>query len=51
MLWFGALFFNEGVAHPHTSSKLYLFYSKTKSGENKEDSSGEDTKEPKFYLT
>jgi len=41
-MWFSACF-SEGVAHPHTSLELYLtFYSKTKSGENKGDSSGEE---------
>jgi len=37
------LIFNEGVAHTHTSLELYLpFYSMTKGGENKGDSSGEE---------
>ena len=46
------LFFNEGVAHPHTSLELYLtFYSKTKSGENKGDSSGEEHQKVKILLT
>ena len=43
--------FNDGVAHPHTSLELCLtFYSKTKSGENKGDSSGEEHQRVKILF-